>query len=284
MLGDVFDAVDPTERFDLITANPPFVPSPVDELRFRDGGRSGEAVQRRIVAGLPHYLAPGGIAQLVTEIGERENEPIVSRVRQWLEGAPMDIHIIRLRAHTAADYAIGHGSGDGDFGFYLDSVGAWAENLRAHGYARVVSVLVAFRWSDPSLGPPWDRVDESQPPRRQAGAEVEAVFGAERTARQPNREQVLDRARVRRAGPIALQEQQVLGSEVHAKARATLLGQAFTMEHQLDAIEREILRRLESSVAVSELLAAAKGSSAAETTIRAAIDSLLRRGLVTVSG
>jgi hypothetical protein len=37
-------------------------------------------------------------------------------------------------------------------------------------------------------------------------------------------------------------------------------------------------------VAVSELLAVAGGSGAAENTIRSAIDSLLRRGLVTVSG
>jgi protein-L-isoaspartate O-methyltransferase len=283
ILGDLFDAVNPTERFDLITANPPFVPSPVDELQFRDGGRSGEAIQRRIVAGLPRYLAPGGMAQMVTEVGEREDEPIVNRVRQWLEGAPLDIHILRLRVHTAADYAIGHGSGDGDFGFYLDSVGAWADNLRAQGYVRIVSALIAFQWSDPALGPPWDRVDESQPPKREAGPEVEAVFCAERTARQPNRGEALDRSSVRRAGPVALQESQVLGAQIHTPARATLLGQALSVEHQLDPVEREILRRLEKTVAVSELLAVAGGSSAAENTIRSAIESLLRRGLVTVS-
>jgi methylase of polypeptide subunit release factors len=66
MAGDLFEAVR-GQPFDLITANPPFVPSPVDTLGFRDGGRSGEDIQKRIVAGLPHYLAPGGMAQLVTE-------------------------------------------------------------------------------------------------------------------------------------------------------------------------------------------------------------------------
>jgi hypothetical protein len=29
-------------------------------LGFRDGGRSGEDIQKRIVAGLPDHLAPGG--------------------------------------------------------------------------------------------------------------------------------------------------------------------------------------------------------------------------------
>ena len=70
VVGDLFNAAR-GESFDLITANPPFVPSPLDTLRFRDGGRSGEDVQKRIVAGLPHHLAPGGMAQIVTELGER---------------------------------------------------------------------------------------------------------------------------------------------------------------------------------------------------------------------
>jgi carbamoyltransferase len=58
-IGDLLEPVR-GERFDLITANPPFVPSPVNTLGFRDGGRSGEDIQKRIVAGLPDHLAPGG--------------------------------------------------------------------------------------------------------------------------------------------------------------------------------------------------------------------------------
>ena len=112
LVGDLYDPVG-GERFDLITANPPFVPSPRDSLKFRDGGRSGEDVQRRIIAGLPHHLAPGGIAQIVTEFGERGDEPLADRLREWLGGAPMDIHILRLREHSAADYAIGHADGVG---------------------------------------------------------------------------------------------------------------------------------------------------------------------------
>lgn len=61
MVGDLFEPVK-GEHFDLITANPPFVPSPVNSIGYRDGGHSGEDVQRRIIAGLPQYLAPGGIA------------------------------------------------------------------------------------------------------------------------------------------------------------------------------------------------------------------------------
>jgi len=78
----------------------------VDTLGFRDGGRSGEDVQRRIVRGSSAAPRAGGAAQIVTEIGERDNEPLVQRVRQWLGSAPMDIHVLRLRIHPAAVYAM----------------------------------------------------------------------------------------------------------------------------------------------------------------------------------
>ena len=289
VVGDLFAPVGGAGRFDLITANPPFVPSPLDELLFRDGGRSGEAIQQRIVAGLPRHLAPGGIAQLVTELGEREGEPIVTRVRQWLEGAPMDIHILRLFAHSAADYSMGHATGDNDFGEYLESVRAWAGNLRKHGYARVVSVLIAFQWSDLALGPPWERVEESQPPQRDAGSEVQAAFSLERLARTRNRAATPDRRVdhaidrwVSRAGPVALFESRVLGTQIRAATRATLLGRALSVEHHLDPVESQILGRLETPVAVSELLTIAAACNIDEKAILAAIDSLQCRGLVYV--
>ena len=281
-LGDLYEPLG-SQRFDLITANPPFVPSPVDELQFRDGGSSGEDVQQRIVGGLPSFLAPGGIAQMVTELGEREDEPIVGRVRQWLGGAPMDILIHRLVAHSAADYAFGHANSDAGFGPYLESVGAWADNLRAQGYVRVISVLIAFQWSDPAAGPPWDRVDEARTPRSEAGSEVEATFARERAARKPKRTSAPDERHVSRAGPIALMESQVLGSQIRAAARATLLGQALSVEHQLDPVECEILRRLEKPIAMADLLTIAEGLNAEENAIKAAIVSLERRGLIAFS-
>jgi carbamoyltransferase len=275
--GNLFEPVSATDRFDLITANPPFVSSPVDEMLFRDGGPSGEAIQQRIVAGLPRHLGPGGMAQMVTELGEREGEPIVERVRQWLAGAPMDIHILRLRTYSADYYAIGHSSSDGGYGDYLESVGAWARNLRDQGYARIVSVLIAFEWSDPKAGAPWDRVDESQPPKRDAGAEVQAVFSLERAVRQ---NVASDRHWVRRAGPVALTESRVLGAQVPASARATALGRSLTVEYTLGPVEHEVLNRLEQPLAVSELLAEL---NVQRDTVLAAIDSLRRHGLVSMT-
>jgi hypothetical protein len=291
MAGDLFEAVRVEampfrgpggELFDLITANPPFVPSPLDSLRFRDGGRSGEDILKRIVAGLPDHLAAGGIAQIVTELGEREGEPLVDRLREWLKGAAMDIHILRLSEHTATKYAIGHAKGD-EYEVFLDSVHEWASNLRAQGYARVVSVVISFQWSDAACGPPWERVDRSPPPRRAAGAEIDGAFLGERLARHADCGQALKNSSLCRAGAIALLDARVLGNNLRAKAKATLLGQALTIEHHLEPVEREMLDRLEGRVRVAELITAFEGLGVDEGAVIAAARSLLRMRLVRMS-
>jgi len=281
-VGDLFDAAR-GESFDLITANPPFVPSPLDSLRFRDGGRSGEDVQKRIVAGLPHHLAPGGMAQIVTELGERDDEPLAHRLRDWLEGAPMDIHILRLGEYSAAKYAIGHAKGD-DYQAFLDSTRQWADNLRAQGYIRVVSLVISFQWSDLTCGPPWEHLDESPPPRRAAGAEIDAAFLAERFTRRRDLPQALAQSCLRRAGPVALLDARVLGSDMPRRAKATLLRQALTIEHHLDPLEREILDRMEGSIPMPHLIGLFRDLLVDEPTIIAATRSLLRRQLVRIDG
>jgi hypothetical protein len=277
-VGDLFAPVQ-GGRFDLITANPPFVPSPVDAIGYRDGGRSGEDVQRRIIEGLPEYLAKGGVAQIVTEMGERDDAPLAERLRQWLGGAPLDIHVLRLRVHNAATYAYGHADGV-DAGALLESVGAWADNLRTQGFTRVVSVLLAFQWSDPKCGAPWTRIEQARPPRRDAGMEVEAAFFAERQAHTPDLNDVIAQSRLCRAGPVALQDARMLGGGVAIRSQATLLGRAIGMDHSLDPVEREILVRLEEPIAGSDLAGIALELGHDERAVFSAVASLLRRELV----
>ena len=229
--GDLFGPVH-GKRFDLITANPPFVPSPLNTLRFRDGGASGEDIQKRIVAGLPQHLAPSGIAQMVTELGERDGEPITGRLREWLAGAAMDIYVLRVGTHTAAQYAVGHAKGH-DYSAFLSSTEDWARNLRAQGYARVVAVLVVFQWSSAGCGGPWERMEEARPPQRSAGAEIEAAFHAERLARNPDLRGYLDGKWLRRPGPIARFDASVLGGAIPPQGQShQRLGQALSIEHE----------------------------------------------------
>jgi len=67
--GDLFEPV-AGRRFDLITANPPYLPVPPDSPLQRgdrawNAGENGRAVIDRIIERLPEHLAPGGSVLLV---------------------------------------------------------------------------------------------------------------------------------------------------------------------------------------------------------------------------
>jgi methylase of polypeptide subunit release factors len=272
--GDLYAPIG-DRRFGLITANPPFVPAPAQAVGFRDGGPSGEDVQRRIVAGLKDHLAPGGFAQIVTEVGEGEGAPLEVRVREWLEGAPMDLHVLRLRTSSAQVYALGHAEGD-DYPAYLTSVDAWHANLKTQGFDRVVSVLLAFQWSES----PWTRVDEAYPPTRDAGREVQALFEAERLARDPGLRERLAQGRVARTGPVALLEALALGAPTPPISKARLAGLAMPVESTLEPLERDLLGCLDQPAETLVLLAAAAKGGLSGAAVLEALVSLVRKGLV----
>ena len=275
LLGDVYAPI-ASRRFDLITANPPFVPAPAQRVGFRDGGPTGEDVQRRIVEGLPLHLSPGGMAQLVTEFGDPGREPLEGRLRRWLGDAPMDIYVLRLRAHSAQTYAIGHAEGNAP-DVLLESVGQWAANLESQLYRTVVSVLVTIQWSD---GTPWTRGDEASPPTGSAGAEVEAVLAAERLARDPGLTSRLRESRVARTGPVGVFQSRTLGAIVPPTAQARRLGMAISIAHDLGPVELDLLAALEQPIATGDILAMGESIAVPHDVTLGALVSLIRKGLV----
>ena len=86
LLGDLYDPVPPDSRFDLIVSNPPYLPrGELDtlppEVRREprlalDGGEDGLDISRRIAAGAPARLRPGGI--LVLEMHESHLDALPS--------------------------------------------------------------------------------------------------------------------------------------------------------------------------------------------------------------
>jgi release factor glutamine methyltransferase len=104
--GDLFAPLPPEARFDVIASNPPYVPTGElaglqREVRREprlalDGGADGLDVLRRVVAGAPRWLAPGGTLLLEMHESHLEALPalclaagfVTAEARRDLAGLP----------------------------------------------------------------------------------------------------------------------------------------------------------------------------------------------------
>ncbi len=113
-VSHLFEKLDEGEQFDIILSNPPYVPSSEigglqaevrehePHLALTDGG-DGLAIIRRIVAGSPQFLRPGGA--LLFEFGMGQDERIRGmfgrdvwedvRIERDLQGIPRTVEAIR---------------------------------------------------------------------------------------------------------------------------------------------------------------------------------------------
>ncbi len=93
--GDLFEALEGGERFDIIASNPPYIEtSTVEQLQSEvkdhepsialDGGSDGLDFYRRIVEAAPQFLAEGGF--LVMEIGYNQGFSVSRLMEQAFEG------------------------------------------------------------------------------------------------------------------------------------------------------------------------------------------------------
>lgn len=125
-LADLYSGVK-GECYDLITANPPFVPSPDSTvLIHRSAGESGEEVPERLVAGLPEHLQVGGLFSMILEYPVFQQETYLERLQRWLgHERGWGIAILSFGEMALGPYIKKHVGADGDytkkFESYLES-------------------------------------------------------------------------------------------------------------------------------------------------------------------
>jgi methylase of polypeptide subunit release factors len=103
--GDLYQPVS-GKLFDRIVAHPPYMPSLEQKYIFRDGGDDGEQVTRRIIAGLPEHLRPGGRLYCTCMLTERRGAPAEARVRAMLgrSEADFDVVLVSFRRFDPTEY------------------------------------------------------------------------------------------------------------------------------------------------------------------------------------
>ena len=123
-------------RFDLVTLNPPFVPTPegVAEL-YRTGGGSGEGVTERVVRKLADWLEPGGLFSMATEAPDGA----LQRMRGWL-GSGWGLAELRKFEFPMEDYIFSNILSSGTAPEQQEAeYERWLDSYEEHGIERMVS-------------------------------------------------------------------------------------------------------------------------------------------------
>lgn len=168
--GDLFEPV-AGERFDLIVANPPFVVSPDNDLRFRDGDAD---LCARLVGGVADHLADGGLAVVMVNWAQPPGLPWWHVLRRWTAGAEADALLLRCGMDAVADYA-------GRWSRYAADPEAaaarWLAWFGREGVEQVGAGVVVLRHT--ASGHPWTRgLDVPRPMTGPAGDHLEDVLDA----------------------------------------------------------------------------------------------------------
>lgn len=145
--GDLYEPV-AGERFDLIVANPPFVPSPHRGPAYHSGGPLGDRILRRVVEGFEAHLGERGRAYAISHLALRRGQDVAAAVGPWLSDFGGRSMALVFESGTAVDLAAAQAifALEDGLAAYEREVGRWVRFLERHGAEQVVAlVLVAER-------------------------------------------------------------------------------------------------------------------------------------------
>jgi len=159
--GDLYTPVR-GEQFDLIIANPPFVASPYSTgPAYHTGGRRGDHILRRIIAGWEAHLAPGGRAFAITHCALRADESIEAVARSWFHhfsgralGLVLEQGTIVDLAAAQSLFALDHG-----LAAYAREIHRWVMHLRRLRFQTIALLLIVAE----QAGRPCLQVVDAQP-------------------------------------------------------------------------------------------------------------------------
>ena len=103
--GNLYEPVQ-EKKFDTILANPPFVPSPKSEYRFRDGGSSGEDILSRIIQGSSDHLVKDGRLFIVSDLVDVQNYQ--SKLDGWWQGGPAHKLVLQTANRNDILFSVPH--------------------------------------------------------------------------------------------------------------------------------------------------------------------------------
>ncbi len=135
-LGDLY-APQKDMRFDVVLANPPFVPSPHGDLGFRDGGRTGEGVLQRIVSEAAAHLNPDGALCIVTDLVDVPTYQ--AKLEGWWQGDAAHMLVLHTADRDEILFSVPHSHAPfgQSYETYNEELDKWVRNYRDAGLKAV---------------------------------------------------------------------------------------------------------------------------------------------------
>lgn len=171
-LGNLYEPA--TGYFNVILANPPFVPSPKQDLRFRDGGATGEEILARIMTESADHLTPDGSLFIVSDlVNVQEYE---AKLNGWWKGG--SAHKLVLSTADRDDILFSvphcHAAFNQSFEQYNHELEVWLQNFHAAGLTAVNFGYILICRADVRTDSTYVRTIHS--PLRPIHAEVQSYF------------------------------------------------------------------------------------------------------------
>jgi carbamoyltransferase len=130
--GDLYNPV-AGQKFDIILANPPYVPSPTTALKFRDGGVRGENILARIIGGAAYALRPKGKLHIVTDLVDVNTYE--AKLEAWWRGGPAHKFVLKTADRNDSQYSVPHCHAPFDQSYqeYNEVLEHWVKNFHDAG-------------------------------------------------------------------------------------------------------------------------------------------------------
>ena len=167
------------EKFDVITANPPYVISPDSDFLYRDSGMPVDSLCRQIVRDMPAHLEEGGFGHVLISWALHSGQEWSEPLRHWVEGVPCDVWLLHYLTEDPLTQA---GKWNQPLVFEsLEKYGAaldrWTDYYRREGIDQIAFGAVVMRRRSGAAN--WVRADSFHAGRGSSAGLLLRVFEAE---------------------------------------------------------------------------------------------------------
>jgi len=256
-LGSWFEPVG-DERFDIITANPPYVISPDSTYLYRDSGMPADSLCRQLVADMARHLEEGGMGHILVSCALREGEEWAAPLRHWLMDCGCDawlLHYLTEDPMTQAAKWNGPLIADG-LGAYEAAIDRWMAYYRSQGIEQISFAAVIMRRREGRSN--WIREDSVRSRIGSSSEQVIRAFAAEDFLQSLGSDRELLGHRFSLLPGHRLDQTLAAENGVWGLKEATLTQtEGFAFRGGLDVMSMSLLGRLDGSVTLGQAVAQA---------------------------